>query len=360
MVVSRETPFGAMVKYGLPVLSVLSIFLAMASIGANRDTSSLKAPPTLPPRSPFDETVACLGIIEPQTESIDVGSPLPGVVAEVFVQVGQCVKAGEPLFRLDDRQLQAELRVRKAELKSAQVQLDRLKKLPRAEEVPVIKAKVEDAQYAVSSNEDEYQRAVRAGVAIADEARIKAYHNFKRAQMQLASAKAEFALLNAGAWEDDLIVSRESVAKVMAVVQQTETELDRLTVRMPVDGQVLEMHIHRGEYISTAPGRSLLLVGYTQVLHVRVSIDEHEIPRFRLGVPACARVIGNPESSYPLTFVRVEPSVIPKRSLTGDNKERVDTRVLQVIYQLLPPPGASLYVGQQLDVYLRAAEGAND
>jgi HlyD family secretion protein len=57
----------------------------------------------------------------------------------------------------------------------------------------------------------------------------------------------------------------------------------------------------------------------------------------------------------PLRFIRFEPYVLPKTSLTGDSAERVDTRVLQVIYSFnrgkLP-----IYVGQQMDVYIESSE----
>jgi hypothetical protein len=55
-----------------------------------------------------------------------------------------------------------------------------------------------------------------------------------------------------------------------------------------------------------------------------------------------------------LSFVRVEPFVVPKRSLTGENTERVDTRVLQVIYAV-ESAETTLYVGQQVDVFINAA-----
>ncbi|MGH2670462.1 MAG: efflux RND transporter periplasmic adaptor subunit, partial [bacterium] len=55
-----------------------------------------------------------------------------------------------------------------------------------------------------------------------------------------------------------------------------------------------------------------------------------------------------------LTLVRFEPLIVPKRSLTGDSTERVDTRVLQALYRfergVLP-----ISVGQQMDVYIDAA-----
>ena len=64
-----------------------------------------------------------------------------------------------------------------------------------------------------------------------------------------------------------------------------------------------------------------------------------------------AYVKGETKNAIPLRFTRIEPYVIPKKSLTGASTERVDTRVLQVIYQL-DPPKRPLYVGQQVDVYI--------
>jgi hypothetical protein len=89
-------------------------------------------------------------------------------------------------------------------------------------------------------------------------------------------------------------------------------------------------------------------------LHVRVDIDEYDIPRFVPDAPARATLKGQPTADFfPLRFVRVEPYVVPKKSLTGDNTERVDTRVLQVIYAI-DTAGKRLFVGEQLDVFIDA------
>ena len=86
-------------------------------------------------------------------------------------------------------------------------------------------------------------------------------------------------------------------------------------------------------------------------LHVRVDVDENDAWRVRTGAPAVGFLRGNKEISTPLNFVRFEPYVVPKKSLTGDTTERVDTRVLQVIFSFtrgdLP-----IYVGQQMDVFI--------
>ena len=65
---------------------------------------------------------------------------------------------------------------------------------------------------------------------------------------------------------------------------------------------------------------------------------------------------GDPTVTFPLVFTRIEPYVIPKVSLTGSSTERVDTRVLQVIYSLTRPTDPPLYVGQQVDVFIEAPD----
>src|SRR5205823_1031444 len=76
---------------------------------------------------------------------------------------------------------------------------------------------------------------------------------------------------------------------------------------------------------------------------------------FSKGAAAVATLKGRPQVRFPLKFVYVEPYVIPKQSLTGYNSERVDTRVLQVIYELPEEGAVDVHVGQQMDVYLEAA-----
>jgi HlyD family secretion protein len=123
-----------------------------------------------------------------------------------------------------------------------------------------------------------------------------------------------------------------------------------------VDGQVLQVKVHLGEFAPTgALPTPLILLGSVDKLHVRVDVDEHEAWRVRPGAWAAAAVRGNANLKTPLTFVRFEPFVVPKRSLTGDSTERVDTRVLQGIYRIADND-LPLFVGQQMDVFIDAAD----
>jgi multidrug resistance efflux pump len=227
--------------------------------------------------------------------------------------------------------------------------------MPRPEELPPSEAKVREAQANLLDQEDQYNRVrVLGRAAASEEELIRRRQAMRMAREQLAKAQADYELLKAGAWEPDKAVARAAVVQAEAQVEQTRTELDRLLVRASVDGDVLQVNVRPGEFVGAPPGQALVVLGNVGRLHVRVDIDENDIPRFRPGQPARAMLRGDPRQSFPLRFVRVEPYVIPKKSLTGDNTERVDTRVLQVIYAL-ERDDRSVYVGQQLDVFLDAA-----
>ena len=165
---------------------------------------------------------------------------------------------------------------------------------------------------------------------------------------------AEYDLLKAGAWEPDKRVAQAAVDQAAAQVQETQTELDRLVIRALVDGEVLQVNVRPGEFVGAPPSQALAVLGNVTQLHVRVDVDEYDIPRFIVDAPARAALKGHANDFYPLRFVRIEPYVVPKKSLTGDNTERVDTRVLQVIYAI-DTSGRRLFVGQQLDVFINAA-----
>jgi multidrug resistance efflux pump len=343
-------------KYGLPLLAVGMLAFAVIQVVNGQQTGPKVEPPIAPPRTPFTDTLAGAGLIEAQTENISVGSALPGVVTAVLVKVGQAVKAGDVLFQLDDRPLVADVKVRQANLAAAQAKLARLEAMPRPEERPLKEARVRELQANLTDQQDQLNRAEQlfAGRAIGEEEVVRRRQAHRMAKEQLALAKADLELLLAGAWTPDKVQAQAEVAQVQAQLEQTQVDLDRLKVRALVDGEVLQVNVRPGEFVGAPPGQALVVLGNLDRLHVRVDVDEHDIPRFRPGQPARAVIRGLPGKPLPLTFVRVEPYVVPKKALTGDNKERVDTRVLQVIYAL-EPGSQRVYVGQQMDVFIDTA-----
>jgi HlyD family secretion protein len=342
----------------LPLLA-----LAMAGLGFYHVAhESQSAPPTLPPaypaRSPYENGIAASGVVEARTENIAIGAALPGLVLEVYVpsdRVGTHVKAGQLLFRVDDRHLRAQLKVANAQRASAEARLAKLEQQPRSEELPPSLAKVKSSEANTARLLDLYQRGQRMvkTQTLSQEEFVTRQRDYEAGVHDQAKAQAEYDLLKAGAWKPDIDVAKAAVEEARAQIEQIKTEIVRATVVAPVDGVVLQVNVRPGERITEMDTKTLMVLGDISTYHVRVDIDERDIARFRAGAPAKAYPRGDTTHEMTMRFVRVEPYVVPKKSLTGDNTERVDTRVLQVLYAIewseRPP-----YVGQQLDVFIAA------
>lgn len=291
-------------KYVLPLIAAFGLAFAVTNVVRGSQPVPAAPPVAQPAKAPFPSYVAGAGIIEASTENIAVGSPVAGIVTKVHVKVGDVVEAGDVLFEIDDRDLRAQRLPAVARVKEAEANLARSRMLLRlAESVPDKRA---------LSAEDLSTR--RSAVAIDDAA--------------LAAANA--------------------------MVAQIDIELDRRQVRALVPGRILQVKTRPGEFAAAGVmATPLMLLGNHTKLHVRVDVDENDAWRFAPGAEAVAFVRGNPQLETVLRFVRTEPYVVPKVSLTGLSSERVDTRVLQVIYSF--DEGAlPVYVGQQMDVFIAA------
>jgi HlyD family secretion protein len=346
----------------LPIIAGVSLVFATYHVISAQKPLPKTSPPREPARSPFERAIAGVGLVEARTENIAIGSQISGVVVEVSVKVGQRVRSGEPLFVLDTRQVRSDLAVRQALLTSAKAQLQRLADMPRPEQLPPQQARLQEARANLAEAEDAHRRAQQLSSrrVIADEELVRARQRHEAARAQVDRVQAEDTLLRAGAWQADKAVAQAAVAHAQAQVDQIQTELDRHRVVAPkpssgpqAEFEVLQVNVRPGEYIGAPSSQALIVLGDAGPRHVRVDIDEHDIPRFRREQPAVAKVRGGDDGrTISLRFDRVEPYVRPKRSLTGDATERVDTRVLQAIYAI-EKDDRTVFVGQQLDVFIQ-------
>lgn len=311
-----------LIRYGtiLAAMAGVVAIILVSRTQAERAIPPAGDPPIPPPTKPFKDAVAATGILEALSENVAIGVPQPGLVTEVFIKVNDSVKKGDPLFKLDDRDLlaqqlssRAQIEVAKAQIEVSTAQLDKLNsQLARL-------VAVTDAR-AVSQDELD-NRKQDVGISKA----------------QLETARAQLVLA-------------ESSLKSISI------NIDRLTICAPRDGAVIQLNIRAGEYAATSPKSPAMILGDIDKLQVRADIDEQNATRIRPGQKAVGYLKGDPKITFPLQFVRIEPFVIPKVSLTGSSTERVDTRVLQVIYSLDRPENLPLYVGQQVDVSIEAPE----
>lgn len=246
--------------------------------------------------------VAASGIVEASTGTIAVGTPVAGIVALMDVSWGDLVTKGQPLFQIDDREVADTRATAVAQLAAANAALP-----PTAQKLAAANRLHSDG---FVTKQDLVQRRA----------------DYDAAQSAVEAARAQIARI--------------------------DTEIARRTVRAPVSGRILKINVRRGEFADTMTGASpVILMGGDDPLYVRADVDEHDAWRVKPGVAATAYVPGNHALHTRLQFVRIEPYVLPKTSLTGSPTERTDTRVLQVIYSF-DPKTLPVYIGQQVDVVI--------
>ncbi len=308
------------IKYLLPVLAALGIGFGIYTVVKSGETIPPAPPVVMPAIPPFKSAVGGDGLVEANTENISIGTLLSGVVTEIYVFKGSRVKAGDPLFKLDTRTLKSQLRVQRKTL-----------------HVTVASVKVAEESLANLKNQLALAESLTDKRAISVQDLDNRRYAVRVAEAQLSQA-------------------RKNVSASRAQMKEVLTNLDLSVVHAPCDGEILQLNIHLGEYAPAGmTQKPLILFGNAKPLHLRVDIDENDAWRVKAGASAVAFLRGNREISSPLKFAYFEPYVVPKISLTGDNTERVDTRVLQIIYSI-EREDLPIFAGQLMDVFIEAPD----
>lgn len=310
----------------LPVLALIGIACAVLYITVGLPDRSIAEPTTEPPKATGElansARVAGAGIVEPSSEVIDIGSALSGLVTDVRVAPGDRVEKGQPLFLVDARSARAQLSEANAAIQEARASI----------------AEAQTAQKTAATQLALYN-------SLSDPAAVS------RSEVIRVEGEAQAA-------QSRLAVARARLNAAQARASSVRTEIERLVIRAPIAGEILAVNVRPGEFVATQGGgnaQAFMQMGETNPLHIRVDIDENEAARVKIGAPAIVSPRGDANTRVEAAFVRVEPQVVPKRSLTNSAAERVDVRVLQVIYALPQAKASDAFrVGQQIDAFIPA------
>jgi multidrug efflux pump subunit AcrA (membrane-fusion protein) len=339
-------------------------FLVLAGIGITFGIfmvffTSRKVPeaPILfpPPTPPFQHFVAGSGLVEASSDNVRIASPFDEIIDKIFVKRGEIVEENTPLYKINTETLEKELAQASAAQDVSFANLQRLIKEPRPENVPPQEALVKQyqsfyqeqiARYKLYENLQD-QNAVSL-----DDLYIRFYER-DVAKYQLENAQKNLDLLKAGAWIMDINIAQDQLKQAVAQKEIIQKNIDRSTIKAPFKGEVMQINVHPGEKTTASYQQPNMLFGSVDYYHIRVDVDEDDAWRVIQGAKAVAFVRGNSRIKTDLEFVRLEPYVVPKKSLTGDNVEKVDTRVLQLIYRF-KVSDLPIYLGQIMDIYIEA------
>lgn len=387
-----------LLSVGLPLLGASALLMGSVLVAQNQPESLKEKPTITPPVSPSSlgmtnakSSIGAIGVLEASDRNHDIGVFRSGVVDAVFVQAGDPVSKGQPLFQLDKRAAQATLLQREQELAVAQSGLQEL-----LAQIPAAKANLQKAEADLASreadlavaeaqkigesaalsdrrNQERIANSIGVTGGISEEERDRRGFAAQQAQATVEAASAtvesrrsaieaaKAAIEEARANLSLLVQNNEptgpqiesqlaKIEQAKAAVQSAQTELDYLTIASPINGTALQVNIEPGEFATAgALATPLMILGKIEPINVRVQIDEIDIPRFTKTGQAWGSPRGGASIRVPLKFVRVEPLVVAKRNLSGRTSELIDTRVFEILYEV-EKGERPLWPGQQMDV----------
>lgn len=279
--------------------------------------------------------VAGDGIVEPADREVKVAGQVPGRIAQILVKEGDRVAAGAPIAELESGVQRAALAAAQGDLESAKDELLRTSRGLRREDVEATVADTEAARARAALSRDALARTeklAQGGASTPDEL-DRARRQAEADQRTLESQEAKKHAALAGSRSEDVAQARAKLLGAAARRDEAEAQLEQLTIRAPIAGEILQMKFRPGEYY-TPGGDPMAIMGDMRVLRVRMDVDERDIARVALGDSAFATSTAFLGRRFPGKVVEIGKRMGRKNLRTDDPTERIDTKILEVVFQL--------------------------
>lgn len=261
------------------------------------------------------EPAGYTGTIE--VTQVEVAATVPGRIEAVYVDEGDRVEAGAPVFALDTSLLSLDAEFRASGVEMASAGVDAAKAQQRAAQAQVALLRRES---------DRVSRLEAAGVGTAQQA------STLRGQLDVARAQSVAA-------EQGVAAASATVAQAEVGVAVARERLGEAEVASPVAGVVLTRNREPGEVL--APGISVATIGDLDHPRLRVYVPLTRVETLNLGGPVEVMLDAYDEPfKGKISRIASEAEFTPRDILTPD--ERVK-RVFAVDVAIDPAPG--LYPG---------------
>jgi len=271
-----------------------------------------------------------------------------------------------PLLLIDDSIQRATVEQQHSQWQAALTLLDELRAQPRKENLDVAKSQVDAAQASLKTAHDELLKQQTAydlnPKSISKDALDSAANAAAVAKANVEVAQRQYDLTKAGAWVYDITNQEKQANALEKAYLSSSALLAKYTLVAPRDGVVMAVNVTPGSFVSTSGAYDqytqgaapvLSLGGPPAFLNVRCYVDEILVPRIPAPASTKAQMsVRGSNVKIPMQYVRVQPFVGPKIELADQREERVDVRVLPLIFRVKKPAGMNLYPGELVDVYI--------
>lgn len=355
------------------VVSGIGILIGIYSAYVFSQRPKAQPPAFKPTTNPYERGIFANGIIESAQShgsNINMYPEVSGAITKILVSEGDAVKQGDPLIQIDDSVQRAVAQQQHAQAEASRALLEQLKAEPRPESLDVAKAQIENAKATLKNAQDQLTKQEEAHRAAPGAVSLDTLDNARNAERvaetNLTVVQRQYDLIKAGAWVYEIKNQERQCEALEKAAAAADALLAKYTLRAPCDGVVLSIQTAAGSYVSsqgaygsyTQGFSPLIIMGTRQeFLEVRCYVDEILVTRLPRTEEIAAKMsIRGTDVTVPLTFERIQPYVSPKIELADQRQERVDVRVLPLIFRFAKPKNLNLYPGQLVDVYIGERE----
>ncbi len=307
-------------------------------------------------KAPQPSLVAGPGRVEPVSEDIKIGSELSGKLRSVNVEEGSAIHKGQILAVLENDDYRAEVLSAQAQLNAKEATLRKVLNGARTQERSEALSTVRAAQAVLENSQSEMDRRQKlyaAGVISREELeRYEREYNVAKAEHQ--ETVERHSLVDDRSRQEDIDFARADVELARAGLADAQAKYEKTIIRSPIDGTVLRKHHRNGESVSnssTVPD-PILTIGDTNLLRVRVDVDETDVNKIRVGQKAYVTADAFGKQQFWGRVVQVGQQLGPKNVRTDEPTERVDRKILETLVEL--DRGSELPMGLRVDAYIVA------
>jgi len=279
------------------------------------------------------------GRVEPTRDPVKLAFEAQGRIAEILVDEGDTVHAGQLLARLDDRLASARVAIAEAGLAQAKARYQLARRGPRPEDIAAAHAEADaaatDAQHRSAEQARSDQLGKRGALATtvvdADAAAARV------ATAQAAAASARYQSLAKGTRSEQIEEAAAAITLAQAELDAAKVTLDQTRLLAPTDGVILRRTAEVGALVTLMTPSPVLSMADLRQLEIRAEIDEADIAAVAPGLIAYATADAYGDRRFPVHVTRVTRELGRKTVRDDDPRARVDTRVLEVIAQFDQP-----------------------
>lgn len=247
---------------------------------------------------------------------VDIGAQVVGTVAQVPVERGARVKAGDTLVVLESSEAQALVRQAEVAVAQAEARIRQLREL----QLPVAAQSLRQAEATLANARAQLTRNRRLHESgfIGQSALDDSQRAVDVAQAQVDSARKQVE--TAQPTGSDSAVASSALAQAHAALQAARARLAYTTVTAPRDGVLIGRDVERGDVVQ--PGKALMVLSPEGETQIVVQADERNLARLSSGQPALASADAYPQERFKAEVVYINPGIDPQRG-TVEVKLRV-------------------------------------